>query len=131
MLSFFNNKQKKMCLDHFNDSALKIINVIAYVLMVVVRCFITERSSDNIFLYEPFNNETFSNNYLLPKQYTFEIWELIYLLLAGFVIYQFSKAANDVTNEGIECYFCASSILHITWLIVIWVRNQLFFKVNN
>src|SRR2546423_8808080 len=100
-----------MCIDYFDDPALKTINVISYISMIVFRCFLTfndESSKDN-FLFEPFNNETFSKNYLLPKQYTFEIWGLIYILLGGFVIYQWSKAAHTATVEGVECHFCASS----------------------
>src|SRR4051794_1215209 len=116
-----------MCMDYFNDHVLRAINVVTYILMVIVRCFITfKESSKNIFLFEPFNDETFSNSYLLPKQYTFGIWGLIYILLGGFIIYQWSDAAKLATIEGIEYYFCASGILNITWLIIIWVRGKLF-----
>ncbi len=67
----------------------------------------------------------------MMKRYTFGIWGLIYVLLTGFVIYQWFESANDVVVDGIRCYFCVASFLNIVWLITIWVRDQLLLKKKN
>lgn len=55
-------------------------------------------------------------NLFAPAGLTFSIWGLIYLLLAGFVVYQFvgkkdSKAMNEVRK-----YFIISSLANMAWI---------------
>ena len=116
-------------MDYVSDSTLKALNVVAYVSMITVRSFITfdeNLSKKNFLLGNNSHNEASSEYYLLPEQYTFGIWGLICILLGCFVIYQWTESANDVTVDGIQCYFCTSSVLNIIWLIIIWVRGLMF-----
>lgn len=112
-----------------SGNALKVSNLIAFILLTAVKGFTTFSSkvAKNDFLLETYNSTqytTFTDVYLLPKQYTFGIWGLIYILLAVFVLYQqWTKEANDVTIRGVSYHFCIAAILNIAWLIIIWVRN--------
>lgn len=57
-------------------------------------------------------------NLFAPASFTFSIWGLIYLLLAGYVIYQFTK--NDGTQESlfkrINFFFIITSLANIAWI---------------
>lgn len=57
--------------------------------------------------------------YLTPAGYAFSIWLLIYLLLAGFVIYQFRSATSsrDLIQE-IRFWFILSCIFNMAWLFL-------------
>lgn len=110
-----------------NDIILKVSNLIAFILLTAVKGFTTfnNKVANNDFLLETYNSTTtFTNVYLLPKQYTFGIWGLIYILLAGFVLYQqWTEKANNVTIHGVSYHFCIAATLNIIWLILIWVRD--------
>src|SRR5204862_6053633 len=75
-------------------------------------------------------NFTVPETHLLPAPYTFGIWGLIYALLLGFIIYQWTEAADIATVEGIHYYFVIATILNISWLLI-WVRNTFLFKVTS
>ncbi len=54
---------------------------------------------------------------LTPASYAFSIWSVIYLLLVGFVIYQFRNSSES--NEGIEAvgmWLVINSLCNIIWL---------------
>lgn len=54
-----------------------------------------------------------------PAGYVFSIWGLIYLLLAGFSIYQALPAQRDNRRlDGIRTWFIASSVFNIVWLFL-------------
>ena len=52
---------------------------------------------------------------LTPAGYVFSIWLLIYLLLAGFLIYQF-VADNDDRLDRVGSVFAASCVFNIAWI---------------
>ncbi len=57
-------------------------------------------------------------NLFAPAGFTFSIWGLIYLLLAGYVVYQFVKK-NQTTEElikKINPLFIATSLANIVWI---------------
>lgn len=57
--------------------------------------------------------------YLTPAGYAFSIWSLIYLLLAGFVIYQFRPATGSRNSvESIGIWFILSCIFNMSWLFL-------------
>lgn len=59
------------------------------------------------------------HTYLTPAGYAFSIWSLIYLLLAGFVIYQFRP--NTSTRDSIQAigiWFVLSCIFNMSWLFL-------------
>ncbi|CAG8620243.1 16069_t:CDS:2 [Funneliformis caledonium] len=110
---------------------LKTANIVAFLLVIVVNSIIhvgderkqpdTEPGDNNTLSFEN-DNGTVPVTHLLPAEYTFKIWYLIYTLLGGFIIYQWTDAAESVTVEGIQYYHVAASILNVTWLLI-W-RNE-------
>src|SRR5438046_1484595 len=106
---------------------LRTSNVIAFILVIVANTVVHFKDSQKS--DEPVSNSTqISGNwtvpetYLLPANYTFGIWGLIYTLLFGFIIYQWFDAAEDATIDGIKFYHVIASILNISWLLI-WVRD--------
>ncbi len=94
---------------------LKILALGAYIAMVVVNFLanslpINNRSTGDISDAYP--------NLFAPAGLTFSIWGLIYLLLGGYVMYQFVK--KDQKTEGllkkINPLFIATSLANISWI---------------
>lgn len=57
--------------------------------------------------------------YITPAGYAFSIWSLIYLLVAGFVIYQFrSYTATRDSVRAISYWFVLSCIFNMSWLLL-------------
>lgn len=57
--------------------------------------------------------------YITPAGYAFSIWSVIYILLAGFIYYQFRKnneSRDSVRTVGI--WFIISCILNIVWILL-------------
>lgn len=101
------------------NTFLKIVAAVAFIAMVVVNYLanslpINNRSTGAISDSYP--------NLFAPAGVTFSIWGLIYLLLAGYVLYQFvSFSKKDARkNEGllkrINSLFIVSSIANISWI---------------
>jgi hypothetical protein len=94
---------------------IKILAGIAYIAMVAVNFLanglpINNRSTGEISNAYP--------NLFAPAGLTFSIWGLIYLLLAGYVLYQFIKSSQK--KEGlfnkINLFFTATSLANISWI---------------
>jgi hypothetical protein len=99
---------------------LKIFSGILFVAMVTVNFLasslpINNRSTGEISDAYP--------NLFTPAGITFSIWGIIYLLLAGFVIYQFiafgKKTDQKKQNllQKINLLFLASSVANISWIL--------------
>ncbi|WP_151735723.1 tryptophan-rich sensory protein ['Paenibacillus yunnanensis' Narsing Rao et al. 2020] len=59
------------------------------------------------------------HTYFTPAGYAFSIWSLIYVLLAGFVIYQFRGATGSRDSvRSIGIWFMLSCIFNMGWLIL-------------
>lgn len=94
---------------------LKILAVLAYVAMVVVN------SLANILPINGWTTGAVSNAYpnlFAPAAVTFSIWGVIYLLLAGYVIFQFTKAGQKKEKliKKINPFFIATSLVNIAWI---------------
>jgi hypothetical protein len=98
---------------------IKIITVVSYVAMVMVNFLanglpINNRSTGAISDAYP--------NLFAPAGITFTIWGLIYLLLAGYVLYQFIAIEKERSQkkEGllrkINFLFIGTSIANISWI---------------
>lgn len=94
---------------------MKIFAGLAYVAMVVVNFLanslpINNRSTGEISNAYP--------NLFAPAGLTFSVWGLIYLLLAGYVIYQFvgSSQKKEALLKKINPFFIATSIANILWI---------------
>jgi len=71
------------------------------------------------------------NTLITPAGYAFSIWGVIYLLLFGFIAYQwigFFKGRNDRSLEPTSFWFVASNMLNGLW-IVVWVHEMLALSV--
>ena len=106
---------------------VKIIAAVAYTAMIVVNVLanalpINNRSTGAISADYP--------NLFAPAGVTFSIWGLIYLLLAGYVIYQFvnkDKKIGEVFKK-INPFFIASSLANILWVFA-WHYDYIGFSV--
>jgi hypothetical protein len=98
---------------------IKILAGVTYVAMVIVNFLantlpINNRSTGAISDAYP--------NLFAPAGLTFSIWGLIYLLLAGYLLYQFLpfKREENKKNEGlfmkINVLFIATSVANISWI---------------
>lgn len=95
--------------------AIKIIASLLYIAMVVVNFManslpINDRSTGEISDAYP--------NLFAPAGLTFSIWGLIYLLLAGFVVYLFlnkDKKTEELFKK-INPFFIITSIANISWI---------------
>ncbi|MDD2680844.1 MAG: tryptophan-rich sensory protein [Patescibacteria group bacterium] len=102
-----------------NNILLNVLAALTYVAMVVVNFLanalpINNRSTGAISDAYP--------NLFAPAGLTFSIWGLIYLLLAGYVLYQFGLFQSDRGRGRVELfrkinfYFIISSIANIAWI---------------
>ena len=101
------------------NTALKlaILNAIALIATVVVNAL------SNILPLNGLGAGQISDlypNLFVPAGLTFSIWGIIYLLLAGFVIFQFvtvfSKSRSDASIKQIGLLFGVSSLANIGWI---------------
>ncbi|WP_150272141.1 tryptophan-rich sensory protein [Paenibacillus tepidiphilus] len=59
------------------------------------------------------------HTYFTPAGYAFSIWSLIYVLLAGFVIYQFRTVTGSRDSvRSIGFWFVLSCVFNMGWLIL-------------
>ena len=98
-----------------NTLAIKILAGLTYIAMVTVNFManslpINNRSTGVISDAYP--------NLFAPAGLTFSIWGLIYLLLAGYVIYQFVPfdKKNEELLKKINILFIATSLANISWI---------------
>lgn len=95
---------------------IRICAALAYIIMVFVN-FLANRL--------PINNRSTGAisdaypNLFAPAGLTFSIWGLIYLLLAGYLLYQFiseSSKKKEALFKKINIFFIATSIANISWI---------------
>lgn len=103
-------------LENGGVKVLKIVNILSFIIMVIVNALA------NILPINGITTGKVSDSYpnlFAPAGITFSIWGVIYLLLAGFIIYQarYSKdGANIDTFKQISTYFIISSIANSIWI---------------
>jgi len=118
----------------FRIGSLQLLNICAYLLMIVINGF-----ADLL----PIGGNTTAevsvrySNYFLPASITFLIWALIYLLLLLFCIYQagslFQQNKTGISNKEIVAgkigiLFILSCLLNSSWLLA-WHFHQLGLSV--
>lgn len=94
---------------------LKIFTLVTYIAMIVVNFMANSL---------PINNRStgdVSNDYpnlFAPAGYAFSIWGLIYLLLGGYVVYQFVRKDKKTENllKKVNPLFIVTSIANISWI---------------
>lgn len=125
---------------------IKVLALVTYVVMIAVNFLanslpINNRSTGDISDAYP--------NLFAPAGLTFSIWGLIYLLLAGYVVYQFLsfEKLGEQKKEGllkkVNLLFIATSIANISWIfawhydfislsmLIMAVLLGLFIKIAN
>lgn len=107
---------------------LKIAVSLAYISMIAVNALA------NII---PFNNITTGEvsdsypNLFAPAPVTFAIWGIIYLLLAGYIFYQFKQTSDkkrQILFEKISIPFLISSIANTLWIFA-WHYNYILLSL--
>ncbi len=106
---------------------VKILTLCAYIAMIVVNFLanslpINNRSTGQI-------SEAYPNLFA-PAGLTFSIWGLIYLLLGGYVVYQFinkNKKTEGVIKK-INPLFIATSLANLSWIFA-WHYDQIGISV--
>jgi len=96
---------------------LSVFTAIAFILMVVVNILAVVLPINGV---TPGQVSDSYPNLFAPAGFTFSIWGLIYLLLLGFVVYQFTtlKKENkclDFLNK-LRVLFIVSSLLNTAWI---------------
>ena len=97
------------------NNLVKILAGVAYFAMIIINFLanalpINNRSTGQI-------SDAYQNLFA-PTGLTFSIWGLIYLLLGGYVVYQFIKASQqkeELINK-INPLFIATSLINIAWI---------------
>jgi benzodiazapine receptor len=99
-----------------NWNLLRFGNILAYLVVVIVNSIAGAIGINGL------QTGAISDKYatlIAPAGYVFSIWGIIYLLLLGFVAYQFSAKRKDSPfQEKIGYLFIASCIINICWLLL-------------
>lgn len=98
---------------------LQFSNILAFIVMVVMNYFSNTGA---------INGETMASvsaeyeNLFTPAGYAFSIWGLIYLLLAGFVVFQLVSSRGKQAAAKIGWWFVITCILNICWIFA-WLNH--------
>jgi benzodiazapine receptor len=99
-----------------NWSLLRFGNILAYLVVVAVNSIAGAIGINGL------QTGAISDKYatlIAPAGYVFSIWGVIYLLLLGFVAYQFSAKRKDSPfQEKIGYLFIVSCVINICWLLL-------------
>ncbi len=118
-------------------STVKIVVTVTYLTMVLVNALANSLPINGI------TTGQVSDSYpdlFAPAGITFAIWGLIYLLLAGYIVYQFGffqadrGAAREELFQKVGIYFSISSVTNALWIFawhyfVIWLSLLLMIVV--
>ena len=105
------------------NKALAALNTITFALMICINY------ASNVGIFSTNNVGDISHKYdtlFVPANYAFAIWGVIFLLCAGFVIYQWILAKHD-TQQYIHrtgLWFTLSNITNAAW-VYFWINEQL------
>lgn len=90
---------------------IKILNCIIFVAMVGANIWASVYGING---YTTGDVSSLYPTIFTPAGFTFSIWFLIYLALAGFCIFQFK--ASEEYNKAVNIFFILSSLLNVAWL---------------
>lgn len=105
--------------------SLQILNIVAFLTVIVFNYY----SNTGVI-----NGETMATvsaeyqNLFTPAGYAFSIWGLIYLALAGFVIFQMVNPKGREQADKIGGWFVISSALNIAWIFA-WLNHYIGLSV--
>jgi hypothetical protein len=109
------------------NTLIKIITGLAYVAMVVVNFLANSLPINNRGTGEISNAYP---NLFAPAGPAFSIWGLIYLLLGGYVLYQFMKKEQKIEEilQKINPLFIVTSLANISWIFA-WHNDYIALSV--
>ncbi|CAG8510541.1 15776_t:CDS:2 [Dentiscutata erythropus] len=100
------------------ETFIKASNILAYLLFLTVNIIwglgLKEEES-------PHSHQSMST-YISPAIFTFYIWAVIHLFLAGFVVYQLFEARVEVLVNGIQWHFVGVTLLSVLCL-ALWQED--------
>jgi hypothetical protein len=99
-----------------NSGALKWLNIIAFVAVVMVNSLAGSTTIIGGQDTAQVSDENFT--LITPAGYTFAIWGIIYTLLGLFVIYQALPGDKGETAEKVGWFFVLSCVANICWLFL-------------
>ena len=98
-----------------SQRTLQILNVLGFILVI------TLNTLANTLPINGYNTGELSGRYpnlFVPAGFTFSIWGVIYLLLLGFVIYQFTRPARQSeVPRRIGPWFFLSCLFNASWIL--------------
>ncbi|CAG8772305.1 17499_t:CDS:2, partial [Gigaspora rosea] len=98
---------------------LKTANVVGFLALVAVAVFLILEHFPNSNSQNNSQNATNSTEtYLMPEEFTFGIWFLIFPLLLGFIIFQWFSWAEDAVVYSVSYFFFCQAVLNVVWLIL-------------
>lgn len=109
--------------------AMKLINTIAFVAMIVINALanlipIGGKTTGQVSASYP--------NLFTPAPITFAIWGVIYILLAGFILYQWGLFDSGVFStplrKDVGIWFVVTCILNIAWIFC-WHTDSIGLSV--
>lgn len=111
-----------------NRKLYRILNLTVFILMIVVNFLANALPINNITTGEV---SSLYPNLFVPAGVTFSIWGLIYLLLLGFILFQFGvfgelKSFSKI--QSISKLFVISSIANLLWIFT-WHYKQVGLSV--
>ena len=93
----------------------QLLNVLGFVLVLIMN---TLANALPINGYNTGEVSALYPNLFVPAGFTFGIWGLIYLLLLGFVIYQFTRPAAEAgIPQQIGLWFFLSCLFNASWIL--------------
>ena len=99
-----------------NWNLVRFGNILAHIIVVVVNSLAGASGINGL------QTGAISDKYatlIAPAGYVFSIWFVIYLLLLGYVVYQFSdKRRESPFQDKIGYIFIVSCIINICWLLL-------------
>ncbi|ORZ17786.1 hypothetical protein BCR42DRAFT_373164 [Absidia repens] len=87
----------------------KAINVLVYAFLITATVLSFSGNDNLADIFSSFET------YFDPAPWVFTVWTLIYLLLGGFVIYQWFDQAHESALHGVGWHFILSAILNTLW----------------
>ncbi|MCB0593393.1 MAG: hypothetical protein KDD28_04830, partial [Phaeodactylibacter sp.] len=98
-----------------SQRTLQILNTLGFALVI------TLNTLANALPINGYNTGELSGRYpnlFVPAGFTFSIWGIIYLLLLGFVIYQFTRPAAEANvPQRIGPWFFLSCLFNASWIL--------------
>ena len=109
------------------NTVLVCLNTFSFIIVLYINYIAQTHTLTNITMAEVSHRY---NSLFVPADYAFLIWPVIYLMCAGFIIYQWIIVKNDIHNyiQRTSIWFTAANLLNALWCYC-WVHEWLGISV--